>query len=371
MLTNKLRNRLGRFFYKIRDVKINKRIVVFESDDWGSIRMSSIESWKTLLQEGYPVDKRPYEHYDILESLDDITSLFEVLVNYKDIYGNHPCITANMLLTNPDFDRIRQNGYKDYFYETIDATYSQQENGEMVIPTMKQGIERGIFKPQFHGREHFNVEEWMEALQRKDETILKAFGHRMCGLTPKSNMQLGNQYMVSLRSKTPERQQSVLNRLEEGLSLFEQLWGYKSKSFVAPCYTWNKEIEHILALNGVELIQTSRQATLSHTGKVCFHFLGEKNNLGQVYSIRNCSFEPSIGLRTNEVSACMNEVRQAFKENRPAIISSHRINYVSGLDLSNRENNLRALDLLLKQILLEFPDVAFLSSDQMVDILSN
>ena len=51
--------------------------------------------------------------------------------------------------------------------------------------------------------------------------------------------------------------------------------------------------------------------------------------------------------------------------NRPAIISSHRVNYVGFLDERNRDKNLKLLKTLLDKILNKWPDVEFLSSDEM------
>ena len=61
----------------------------------------------------------------------------------------------------------------------------------------------------------------------------------------------------------------------------------------------------------------------------------------------------------------LKEIQTAFFWQKPAIISTHRINYVGGIDLAHRDRNLKALDLLLKNILKKWPEVEFLSSDQL------
>lgn len=68
-------NNLIDFYY----FRTNRKIIVFESDDWGSIRMPSKDVYDTMLNKGYPVDIRPFEKYDSLESDEDIEALFEVL----------------------------------------------------------------------------------------------------------------------------------------------------------------------------------------------------------------------------------------------------------------------------------------------------
>lgn len=65
----------------------------------------------------------------------------------------------------------------------------------------------------------------------------------------------------------------------------------------------------------------------------------------------------------------MKEIGQAFKNNHIAVISSHRINYVGGIDINNRIKNLELLDEFLSTLLMKYPDVEFMSSDQLIDIL--
>ena len=52
---------------------------------------------------------------------------------------------------------------------------------------------------------------------------------------------------------------------------------------------------------------------------------------------------------------------------RPAVISTHRINYVGYIDPKNKENGLRQLGKLLERILNKWPDVRFVTTDQLID----
>ena len=62
--------------------RTNRKIVVIESDDWGTIRMSSKEAFNSLLNKGYPVDQCPYNKYDALESNQDLEMLFDQSYNF-------------------------------------------------------------------------------------------------------------------------------------------------------------------------------------------------------------------------------------------------------------------------------------------------
>lgn len=108
--------------------KTNKKIVVFESDDWGSVRMPSVETYKTLKQNGIQVDKSPYCKFDSLASEYDLDYLFSTLLKYKDNKGNSPIITANTVIANPDFEKIKAADYSIYYFEPFTETLKDTLN---------------------------------------------------------------------------------------------------------------------------------------------------------------------------------------------------------------------------------------------------
>lgn len=368
-----LRHRILGTYYRCHDFQTKRKIVVFESDDWGSIRMSSRQSWEALLAEGYHVNERPYERFDTLECDDDIMALADVLSCFKDNKGNHPIITLNYLSANPDFQSISTNGLETYSYESVASTYNKYPTRfHNVIELVRKGMIEGVFMPQCHGREHFNVQAWMNALKSGDEDTLVAFRYNMCGIAPKNYPEKGNHFMVALESQSDKEQEFVCNAIDDALKQFEELWGFPSQTFVAPCYTWNKKIEQVLHKHNVRLIQTSRIQHLSHKKADVWHYSGQRNSYGQIYSLRNCSFEPATSCSPQEEAGiCMKQIEKAFNSHKPAIISSHRINFVSGIDENNRRDNLIYLHFLLASILRFYPDVEFLSSNQLISLYNN
>ena len=69
-----------------------------------------------------------------------------------------------------------------------------------------------------------------------------------------------------------------------------------------------------------------------------------------MYSVRNVVFEPYKDSSRDWVSTALNEIAQAFLFRKPAVVVSHRINYVSGLSIKHRDLSLRLLDRLLSEI---------------------
>ena len=96
--------------------RTNRHIVVIESDDWGSIRMPSKEVYDRLLNSGYRVDLCHFSDFDSLETGADLTNLFEVLDSVRDS-RNHPAVlTANCVVANPDFDRIKACNFEESMF---------------------------------------------------------------------------------------------------------------------------------------------------------------------------------------------------------------------------------------------------------------
>lgn len=145
--------------------RTDRKIVVIESDDWGSIRMASKQTYDSLIQRGIRLDQWSYNKYDSLASESDLSALFDVLCSVKDKNGNHAKITANTIVANPDFDKIKESGYLSYHYEPFTETLKKYPNHSGSFELWKQGMDAKIFRPQFHGREHLNVNRWMKALK--------------------------------------------------------------------------------------------------------------------------------------------------------------------------------------------------------------
>jgi hypothetical protein len=85
--------------------------------------------------------------------------------------------------------------------------------------------------------------------------------------------------------------------------------------------------------------------------KIVRHFTRQKSKTGIVYSVRNIMFEPFEKPHIDWVFKTLNEIGNAFKYRKPTVISTHRANYVEGIDQKNRESGLNKLELLLCSII--------------------
>jgi len=350
----------------------SQRIIVVESDDWGSIRMPSNKIYNSLKNNGLDLDSYDsyrYNHYDTLASSDDLAMLYEVLSEYKDKNGNNPVMTAISLVANPDFDKIRNSGFSEYIYESFTDTLKKYSR-KGAFRLWQEGIEKGLFVPQFHGREHLNIASWMRALQKNDRETMLAFDHGMWGFNNKHTHCLSYQAAFDLEySEDLTVQEEVIIG---GLTLFKKLHNYKAEYFVPPNGPFNNSLEKAAAMHGIKYMMASKiqhEALGNGSTRKVLHWLGQKNKLGQRYITRNCFFEPSDRSK-DWVDSCMSDISIAFKWNKPAIISSHRVNYIGTLDPSNRSHGLHQLRELLKQIVSKWNNVEFMTSTELGKLIS-
>ena len=347
--------------------KTNRKIVVIESDDWGSIRMPSRKARKKL--EALEVDmghkaRQRFTNFDTLANEDDLASLYETLTKLKDVNGNSPVITAVSVVANPCFEKIKDSNFKKYFYEPFTTTL-EKYNHNNTFKMWQEGVEDHLFVPQFHGREHLNVLVWMRQLLDKDPDTHAAFELQCWGYANKNKHDIDYQAAYDLETSSDISFQETV--IKEGLELFEDIHKYKADFFVPPNGPFNNKLETIAAQNGIKYMSASKiQSEPQGAGreKKVFHWLGQQNNNLQYYITRNCFFEPSDKSK-DWVNSCLAEIGNAFKWHKPAVISSHRVNYVGGLDYNNRTYGLKQLNTLLTEIQKKWPDVEFMTSSEL------
>jgi len=354
---------------KIPGWRSKRKIVVIESDDWGSIRTPSKVIYDSFLKKGYNLGNSNYNRFDSLECNEDLIHIFNILSKHHDKNHRCPVLTANTIMANPDFDKIAASGYNQYAFEHFTDTIKGYPRHDQVLSLYKEGMYEGIFHPQFHGREHLNVNRWMKKLKEGSDEIMFTFRNR----TTFSGKEDYN-FMEALEYDDPSEIPDLISIVEDGLKMFHETFGYNSKSFISPSYIWHSDIEDVLNSNGVRYIQgilfqyIPKGKFGEYTKRI--HYLGQKNHLNQLYLIRNSLFEPSLMSKPDWVNYTLNNINTAFRWHKPAIISTHRINFMGFLNEKNRIENLKLFDELLRSIIKKWPDVEFMTSDELGDLMN-
>lgn len=351
-----------------------KRIVVFESDDWGSIRTSDENVLNIFRNKGLPIDKDPYTLFDSLEINQDLELLFGLLDKFKDKNNNNPKFTLNNIVANPDFEKIKSNNFEEYHYEKFTTTLGRYKDSDKVLSFYKKALNEKLISIQFHGREHLQVNNWISKLKRNEKNSLEAFNNNMFTYYPKVGANCFDQNLDAFGCYSEKDFLDLPLVIEDGLRIFEEIWGYKSRSVVCPCHIWNPEIERTFKKHGINQIQSGPKQTVSKKNKKEFNqirqYTGKLSKEDILMTARNVIFEPSI-FHSQPLEKALKSIQSAFFWNKPAIISTHRLNFIGRINENNRDRNLVLLQNLISRILSMWPNIEFMSSDGLGELIWN
>jgi hypothetical protein len=368
-----MKDRVLRFWANLIGWRTRQKFVVIESDDWGAIRTPSPKILEALEQGPNPITVSRFDRFDCLESRSDLELLFELLSSHKDSRGKTAKMTLNTVMGNPEFSAIRDSDFVDFRHEHFFDSYLHY-HGQDLRDLWHSAIDSQTVQPQFHAREHLNSRLWLRDLRDDVPGVRRAFDLGFFALRGQTSSPNQSNYLAAYWCENQSDLEAVRQVLREGLRIFEDTFGFPSATFIPCNYIFPSDLEEELRDAGVSMIQGQRgQAVpvVEDGGRLAFRrrYTGQVSETGLRYSVRNVVFEPYADQSRDAVDTALRQISEAFMLRRPAILVTHRINYVSGLDIENRDSSLRKLDLLLSAIRKKWPDVRFLGSADLAELV--
>ena len=375
----------------------NKRkLVVFAVDDYGNVRLDSRQAREALNKAGFPAKNR-FDRFDTLETVQDLEALYEVLSSVEDRNGRNAVFSPYALPCNINFEAMLEQGYERnprYVPEELPVTFAKLEarypkaySGAWAL--WKDGMEMGLMAPQCHGREHLNLAIFEERLKRGDADLFHALRNRSyTGLSVPAGRPFG--YSAAFGCNSAEELRTLEGILENGLRAFKHVFGYASDCFTAPAQRFHPDLEPVLRRNGVKALdrpfmhvqQFPEEGRDNARSRREWNTTGSLRASGLRTMVRNVVFEPSDGnykvtgsnadlveTASKSVERALVEIAAAFRMGKPAIISSHRVNFCGFAEERNRKIGLSGLRSLLRGILQRWPDVEFLSVAELTDLI--
>ena len=355
-------------FHKANRAGVNlgkRKIVVFESDDWGSIRVPSRQAYECLNRQGAALDMEAFTANDGLESAQDVRALLGVLKRQQDIKGRHPVLTMFYAMRNADFDRILREGYESFYDEPFTTTSVRYDGDDQMLQEVLQGVREQLFCPQLHCQVHLNVRAWLRDLKAGREDTRLAFQHGMVGVGTNFDKNNRYGYMDALHNRSEEEIQAYKGCLEEAVYDFAKVFGYAPTAFVAPCYVWDPAVEPYLFQIGIRMICGANDQLIPRKENYerfdrAVHPVGSINGHGMLYLNRNVDYE-LIYENPELDQIAMRQIAAAFAQGKPAVISIHRANFVSRIS-GKREERLERFSGFICRMLQRWPDIEFMSS---------
>lgn len=354
--------------------RVKDKLVVIECDDFGGIRIPSNEVRDRLLAAGVTIDPSRYNLLDTLEDKEDLEQLFDTLYNVRDGYGRPAVVSPFVNVANPDFESIKAKGFDRYVWEPFTDTLRRYGRHEDTMKVWRQGADANIFVAQFHGREHICVQPWLQKLREGNRALLKAFDLGVVAVSqveglPTALQEFRPEFLFTQPSEKPFLHDSIM----AGVRLFEETFGYTPAAFAPSNSVFHPEFENTVWKSGVPFVVVSHlNPTPGNSGQLDFSLYTFRRRIRQNrlnYYIRNCAFEPSER-SYKSIELTIRQIAAAFRWRKPAIISTHRVNFVGGLSQANRSKGLAELQRLLRTIVKTWPDVRFVSSAEMLKELA-
>jgi len=367
-----LKQKLAKNYINALGWRTNRKLFLIESDDWGAIRMPSRKTYNQLISDNIAVDKSYFDKNDSLESTSDLQNLYEVLSSFKDIRGNNACITAFSVVANPDFEKIIHNQKSTYLYEPVTETYKRHSHTSGSFELFLEGASKRLLYPQFHGREHLHTIRWIEAINSSSLKEQISFENQaFIGASKTDDLfQYPLGYMAAFNWLNINETKLQNEIIKDGLKLFKHVFGFESISFMASQTIWSDEINPALMDNGVRLQIGQQYAPKGNNKtKLINKTWGSKSESGLIHWRRNCQFEPSSDQNYDWVNRTLQEIEIAFRWGKPAVINSHRVNYIGSIFPENRDQSIKKLKTLLKEVQKRWPDVEFIDTERLAHIM--
>ena len=357
----------------LRGWRTSEKLVVLAVDDYGNVRQDSTTSKQRMSDGGLDMSNR-FDGFDTVETRQDLESLFAVLSSVSDGHGQSAVLTPYTLCANLDFDSFGAND-TTYQYESLPQTFARLEDTQGQAyrgawELWQEGARLGLLKPQFHGREHINIEVLERKLRSRDKALTINLENRsLTALGNEPSMPgVGFTHAFGLWNRTELARHKEI--IADGLQVFERVFGFRSKTFTPPALQLHPELYSYVETLGVCAIDKPLRCVRrldQHESKREFNVLGPCVGHDHVSVVRNVVFEPTNDCAFDSVKLALDQIAAAFRWRRPAIISSHRVNFAGHIDPGNREFGLGALKRLLGGIVERWPDVQFISTDVLVD----
>lgn len=314
-------------------------VLIIESDDWGP---------------------GPDIHAERLNRL------VQILSAHQDSRGRHPMMTLGVVLAVPDTHRIRQDNLRHYY-----RLYLANPSFDSIRETMQAGVASGVFAIQLHGMEHFWPPSVLAAA-RTDSNLRGWLAGNELPDTEDLPSHLQSRWIdcYSLPS-SPIPEDEIETAAKEEAEAFRAVFGYNPRVTVPPTFVWNDAVERAWYSAGIRVVVTPGQRFEGRGQDGILQAIssplrnGQMSPAGVMYIVRNGYFEPAMGHTAQRVLETLDRNR---KTARPTLLETHRFNFTGEPDAAKAAY--RELEKLLAEAPALYPDIAFMSTEELAKQLS-
>lgn len=304
------------------------RAVVFESDDWGACEaVRNLEDAAVLQPILDEIGTAPPSLMSTLETPDDLEQLYQILESAHGCDQQPAMFTAFMPMGNPDYAAIAASNFEGYHDIGLDEGLPPGWERGNFIGKWRDGVQRGVFSPEFHGGlHHISPTLWLELL-RSDSAEAQAakvlFEH---------HAYVQAQHLPEYHRMNAKMQHAWVS---SAIKRFVNLFGYAPSAGVTSDALPMTEI--IWSVNGLTIfcLKNCRVNSGENVvyGTKLWNSQDENCPMGAynrrndlVYLNRNLHLD---GLTVQDLEKVKGVIHSCWNGNEPVVTNTHRSNYVS------------------------------------------
>ena len=328
------------------------RAVVLESDDWGLCGWVPDDRAHRALanQPAFRTEAGLRYGRSTLETAEEVRLLAAELLEWRGGDGFPPVWQANTIVANPDYARMHPPLFE---FDELPLCVHPKLPARWERPGLWDAIRKaeadGVWWAELHGLHHLPETAWLSALRRGESDARRA--HEQSSPICRA-AEAGGEYDVA------EPRELRARSVRRAVQAFRTLFGRAPTSFCPPDYRFDDWFEGEAAAIGLTTFQGKAEqagrgwAPLRRRwfGLRFPHLVGTRFNMPP-----RIAFEPE-GVAQSKTSrgleAAMRGVHAAWAQGRPAVVSTHRMNYAH-LDAARTRGSREALRELLRRLCAE------------------
>jgi hypothetical protein len=304
------------------------KAVVIESDDWGLCAWSTDAHAFRVLADT-PVYRHPAgRRYggSTLESAEDMAALRAILEGSVPEGAIPPVLQANTVMASPDYDRLRPPMFEAEVLPLTDFPATPARWRRPGLDRALHGaIDAGVWWPELHGLHHLPEAAWLRGLRRGESDARRAFEQQsmVC-----SAVETGGEYGAA--EPLDLRRRNLALAVEK----FRATFGRAPASFCPPDYHWDDALDRDAETLGLRIFQGVAESAGARVPRFrrLFHRFRWPHFEGARFVLPpRIAFEPLTAEGPSEalgVDRTWRAVQEAWGRGQPAVVSSHRMNFV-------------------------------------------
>jgi hypothetical protein len=300
------------------------KAVVIESDDWGLCAwvpdreahraLAAAPAFRTVAGRRYGGST--------LESAADVRALVSVLREFRGADGLPPAWQANTIVAAIDWDALAAP-FRRLPLRGLDALAGRWARPGL-LEAWGEAASDGTWWPELHGLHHLPEAAYLSALRRGDAEAHAAAAHEVfvCAAVESGGEQ-----------DPAEPRDFRARALRESVARFAFQFGRRPSSFCPPDYRSEEWTEREAATHGLAVIQGVAERGRGLAARIVRRLRPARfpeSPQGPFRMPPRIAFEPrgdAAGAGRVGVEAAHRAARAAWSAGRPAVLSTHRLNY--------------------------------------------